>query len=240
MKRYKRKITDKKYIKTLDKEERLLYKRAVEQIEKTNKRLQKLEKGIDLNKGRYNPKTKRYERTGNIKIIENGKSIIKKKTNFYKVKNGSWASKKLFNRLVDYYDKKTNSIKLPSKINKQELRLINKATSNFLNSLTSTLEGIKQVENNTLDTISNIVGKKPNIDREDIETLYNFWNDEDWNDITQYIPPSDLYIILTESVSRDESNEEFLRRIEMYIDKDSLKGDSDIREKLIRVYNKLK
>lgn len=237
MKRYKRKIIKDNSV-LLDHEEKILYNRALRQIEETNRRLKKLEKGIDINKGRYNPKTKKFERIGNITIKENGRSITRKTKNIVKFNSGTWASKKLINRVEKYYNPKINRISLPSLVNKQELRLIIKATKNFLNSITSTIEGINMVEQRTKDTISNIVGNE--LDNEDIETLYNFWNNEDWKDITEYIPPSDLYIILSESTSRDESNEDFLKRIEMYIDKDSLKGDSDIKEKLLRVYNKLK
>ena len=77
-----------------------------------------------------------------------------------------------------------------------------------------------------------------NIDNEDIETLYDFFNDSDFQDVTQYIPPSDIYVILADSKSKGDNEESFLRKIEQYIDKDSLYSDSDMKNKLLRIYNK--
>ena len=84
MKRLKRKIVDSNYSKELTNEERALYKKAIKQVEETNKRLKRLERGVDINKGRYNPKTKRFERTGNITILENGKTRRIKTTQLLK------------------------------------------------------------------------------------------------------------------------------------------------------------
>ena len=57
MKRYKRSLADVNKVK-MDSETRALYKKALKQIEQTNKRLERLERGADFNKGIYNPKTK--------------------------------------------------------------------------------------------------------------------------------------------------------------------------------------
>lgn len=239
MKRLKRKISDSNYSKTLDREERLLYKKAIKQIEETNRRLKKLERGIDLNKAKYNPKTKRWERTGNIVVLENGKKRTIKTTNYLRAKSGTWATKKLSDKLGSLYNKKTNKISMPVKFDKASLRAIIKATNNFLNSQTSTLEGIKKVQDKTKETIRNIIDNPDNINNftdNDVETLYNFWNDSDWQDITQYIPPSDLYVIMMDS----ESDTDFLSKIEMYIDKDSLYGDADMKDKLVNIYHKFR
>lgn len=237
MKRYKRKIAD-VYNKNLTREEKILYKQAVKQIEETNKRLKQLEKGIDVNKGRYNPKTKRYERQGNIVVLDNGKKTILKQKKIVKYDIGSWASKKLIDNLSEFYNKKKNKISIDSlKLDTAALRKIVKATRKFLNSETSTVKGIKKVEDRTKETISNIVSDVDDITPSDINTLYDFWNDPDWVDATQYIPPSDLYVILAESY--DEVD--FIDKIKMYIDEGSLeKGDSDMREKLVRIYKKFK
>lgn len=238
MKRLKRQITDKSYTKALDQEERLLYKKAIKQIEETNKRLKQLERGIDLNKARYNPKTKRYERTGNITILEDGKKKTIKTTKYLRSKAGTWATKKLSDRLGTMYNKKTNKISMPVKFDKASLRAIIKATNNFLQSKTSTTKGIEDVKNKTKETIRNLIEDEnvEEISDEELETLYNFWNDKDWLDVTQFIPPSDLYIILSDSNSEND----FLRKIEMYIDADSLYGDSDMKDKLAGIYQKFR
>lgn len=239
MKRWQRIKKDRNYTKTLNQEEKRLYDKVIRQINETNKRLKQLEKGIDINRGRYNPKTKRYERKESYQIINTrGKRVTIKQANIIKRTTGTWASKKLTQKLDKYYNEKTKKISVPKGTNKYDLKFISKVLDNFLNSKTSTLAGINDVEETTKNSISNIVDDINNINNEDIETLYDFFNDSDFIDITQFIPPSDVYIILADSKSRGDSEEEFLRKIEQYIDKDSLYSDSDMKNKLLRIYNK--
>lgn len=239
MNRWQRIKKDRNYTRTLNIEDKKLYDKVVKQINETNKRLKQLEKGIDINRGRYNPKTKRYERKDSYQIINTrGKKVTIKQANILRRTTGTWASKKLISKLDNYYNNKTKKIILPKNIDVFELRKISKTLTNFLKSKTSTLEGIKDVEETTKNSISNIVDDMDNIDNEDIETLYDFFNDSDFQDITQYIPPSDIYVILADSKSKGDNEESFLRKIEQYIDKDSLYSDSDMKNKLLRIYNK--
>ena len=72
-----------------------LYKQTEKLVDEANKRLKRLERGVDLNKGRYNPKTKRFERVGSYTIInDKGKRIRIKEKNIVKYKGNTWASKK--------------------------------------------------------------------------------------------------------------------------------------------------
>lgn len=236
MKRLKRKIVDSNYSKELTNEERALYKKAIKQVEETNKRLKRLERGVDINKGRYNPKTKRFERTGNITILENGKTRRIKTTQLLKYDVGTWASKKLTQRLESYYSKSTNRITLPKGLKPAELRSIIKATKNFLKSQTSTPKGIKDVENKTKENIANIISDDAT--SEEVETLYNFFTDSDFNQVTQYIDPSELFVILNYCRENNISENGFLKQIENYVFSDSLYTDSDIQDALLRIYNK--
>lgn len=236
MKRLKRKIVDSNYSKELTNEERALYKKAIKQVEETNKRLKRLERGVDINKGRYNPKTKRFERTGNITILENGQTRRVKTTQLLKYDVGTWASKKLTQRLESYYSKSTNRITLPKGLKPAELRSIIKATKNFLKSQTSTPKGIKDVENKTKENIANIISDDAT--SEEVETLYNFFTDSDFNQVTQYIDPSELFVILNYCRENNISENGFLKQIENYVFSDSLYTDSDIQDALLRIYNK--
>lgn len=236
MKRLKRKIVDSNYSKELTNEERALYKKAIKQVEETNKRLKRLERGVDINKGRYNPKTKRFERTGNITILENGKTRRIKTIQLLKYDVGTWASKKLTQRLESYYSKSTNRITLPKGLKPAELRSIIKATKNFLKSQTSTPKGIKDVENKTKENIANIISDDAT--SEEVETLYNFFTDSDFNQVTQYIDPSELFVILNYCRENNISENGFLKQIENYVFSDSLYTDSDIQDALLRIYNK--
>ena len=218
-----------------------LYRETLKLIKETNRRLERLERGIDLNKGKYNPKTKRFERPDSQVIINKaGKRVRVKTPKIVNYKTGSWASKKLLDRLDNYF--KGGKIYISRDMTTPQLKLINKAITNFLKSKTSTISGILEVEAQTKQNIENIVSDvdMDSITSEDVNTLYDFFNDEDFQDVTQYIPPSDLYVLLMDSKSNGDSDTQFLRKIEMYIDKDSLYADSDMKEKLIRIYNKIK
>lgn len=243
MKRLKRKIVDSNYSKELTTEERALYKKAIKQVEETNRRLKRLERGVDINKGRYNPKTKRFERTGNITILENGQTRRIKTTQLLKYDVGTWASKKLTQRLESYYNKSTNRITLPKGLKPAELRGIIKATKNFLKSQTSTPKGIKNVENKIKENIANIISDDSDATADDVtseeaETLYNFFTDSDFNYVTQFIDPSELFVILNYCRENNISENGFLKQIENYIDRDTLYNDADLMDALIRIYHK--
>lgn len=239
MNRWQRIKKDRNYTKTLNQEEKRLYDKVIRQINETNKRLKQLEKGIDTNRGRYNPKTKRYERKESYQIINTrGKRVTIKQANIMRRGAGTWASKKLTQKLDKYYNPKTKKISVPKGVNKFDLKFISKVLDNFLNSKTSTLAGIADVEETTKNSISNIVDDIDNIDGNDIETLYDFFNNSDFQDVTQFIPPSDIYVILADSKAKNDSDDAFLRKIEQYIDKDSLYSDSDMKNKLLKIYNK--
>lgn len=215
-----------------------LYKETLKLAKETNRRLARLEKGIDINKGKYNPKTKRFERKDSIQIInKKGKRINLKTVKRISYPQGTWASKKLLDKVDTYLGGK---ISVNRTMSIPELTLLNKALRNFLSSKTSTIKGIQEVEKQTKQNISNLITDvdNPDIDESDIETLYNFFEDQDFRDVTEYIPPSDLYIILNDSKQTGDSSKMFMSKIENYIDKDSLNSDSDMKEKLTRIYNK--
>lgn len=217
-----------------------LYRDTIKLVKEANKRISKLERGVDINKGKYNPKTKRFERKGSYYITnKNGKRTKVKTVDIRRYPSGTWATKKLNDRISDYLH--DGEIKINKDMSIQELRLINKAVNNFLSSKTSTIKGIMEIEKQTKQNISNIVTDfdEDELTNDEVNTLYDFFNDPDFQDVTQYIPPSDLYILLMDSKRNNDSPEAFLRKIEMYIDKDSLYSDSDMKDKLIRIYNKL-
>ena len=215
-----------------------LYRETLKLAKETNKRLARLEKGVDINKGKYNPKTKRFERKESIQIInKKGKKINLKTVKRVKYPKGTWASKKLMDKLDTYMNGK---LQVTRSMSTSELTVLNKALRNFLNSKTSTIQGIQDIERQTKQNISNLIVDvdTPELETEDIETLYNFFEDSDFRDVTEYIPPSDLYIILNESKQAGDNPKMFMSKIERYIDKDSLNSDSDMKNKLTRIYTK--
>lgn len=242
MNRWQRIKKDRNYTKALNQEEKRLYDKVIRQINETNKRLKQLEKGIDINRGKYNSKTKRYERKESYQIINTrtGKRVTIKQANIMRRPTGTWATKKLVQKLDKYNMITNNKVNVPKGVNKFDLKFISKVLRNFLNSKTSTLSGISEVEETIKNTISDIVDDIDGVTNEDIETLFDLYADEDYQDITQYIQPSELDILLEKSKTENADTNAFLKRIEDYIDKDSLHKDKDLKNKVIRLYKKVK
>lgn len=201
-----------------------LIKQTNKLIEEANKRLIKLTKGIDINKSKYDPTKKKYIRTTQVK-------------NIVKFDYDTWASKKLYDRLM--IDKGLIP-KLSGKDNNTKVLLTNKAVKNFLSSKTSSIKGIRGVIENTKESIRNVVTdfEDDDISDQDIEKLYSFLNDHDFNKATQYLDPSELWVTLNETKEAGGTEDDFLRRIENYIYSDSLYKDEDLVESLTNIYNK--
>lgn len=217
-----------------------LYKKTVKLARETNKRLKRLEKGIDINKGRYNPKTKRFERVGTVTITnKKGKKINLKTKKIVRFKSGTWASKKLYEKVGDYIT--NNQISVPTKANRTQLISLNKAMRNFLDSKTSTVSGIREIERQQKDNISNILGDfdSDEISNDEIETLYDFFEDKDFNNVTKEknIMPSDMWITLTTAKEEKWTKEKYLKNIYNY-NPDLDMNDLDLKESLISIYNK--
>lgn len=217
-----------------------LYKKTVKLARETNKRLKRLEKGIDINKGRYNPKTKRFERVGTVTITnKKGKKINLKTKKIVRFKSGTWASKKLYEKIGDYIT--NNQISVPPKANRTQLISLNKAMRNFLDSKTSTVAGIREIERQQKDNISNILGDfdSDEISNDEIETLYDFFEDKDFNNVTKEknIMPSDMWITLTTAKEEKWTKEKYLKNIYNY-NPDLDMNDLDLKESLISIYNK--
>lgn len=225
-----------------------LYRKAVKLKKETNRRLSRLNKGVDLNKGKYNPKTKRFERIGTITTYnKKGKKIRIKTTNVVNYKMGTWSTKALRNRINKYLSKKGEVI-IPTKdnITTTDLVALIKAMNNFLKSKTSTIKGIQEVEKQTKQNIANILDVDfDDIDQEitdeEVNILYDFFNDEDFNYIVKEagIPPSELIIAIHTAKYNHWSKERFLNEIKNYNPDNTRLLDLDIAEALENIYNKL-
>lgn len=216
-----------------------LYRETLKLIKETNRRLAKLEKGVDVNKGIYNPKTKRFERKDNQVIYKGGKRTIIKSVKRVNYPIGSWASKKLIEKVPEsiFNGKITSNI---SSYSNTQLIALNKALKKFLRTETSTIKGIRKKEREIKMNIKNELEdfNEESLTSQEINTLYDFFNDSDFNYVTMFIPPSDLWKLLIESKSRGEDSSGFIKRVAQYIDEDSLYEDLDLKDALIRIYNK--
>ena len=180
-----------------------------------------------------------YIKEANKRIKE-----IRKKFN-----EDSWALKKLSSKLSLLDKVLTPKAKLISRsknideINKQALL---KAVNNFLNSKTSTLEGIQDVEDRIKSEIkdyTSTIDKKGNIvelNDSDIESLYTLFEDKDFIDLSKYIPPSDIHILITETKkfagNKNEKKEFFIKQIKTYAE---FGNDFDINKTINKLFNKI-
>lgn len=209
--------------------------RVESKITQVNKRLARLDRGIDTNRAVRNPRTGRYERKGTYTIIgKSGKRVIIKPKNIVSYK-GSFASKKL--SVVDQYNENTNRITLRGNESYQELIELDRATTKFLQSKTSTLTGIKEVEQGIKQNIKNKMDEF-DLSKSEIETLYNFFEDEDFAYIRKYIDPSDLWVFIETAKQENMDADDWIKNIENYIGSDAFGRDEDLRDRLTSIYNK--
>ena len=184
------------------------------QVNQTNKRLKNLI--VDTNKGKYNPKTKRFERKGNITIIDSkGKKRTIKQTNI-KDYRGMFASKKL--EELESFNKRLNKIELTGNESKEQLLEINKLTENFLKSKTSTIKGIEEVEKGIKSNISEKLDEF-DLSPSEVDSLYKLYDDPDFTALRKYLDPSELQALMMEVKEYKDK---------LYEDKNVLAGENPL------------
>ena len=223
------------------------------QVNKTNRRLKSLIK--DVNKGVYNPKTKRFERKGTITVIDRDGKRRKVKTTNIKDYRGTFASKKL--EELDSFNRRANKIELTGNESKEELMEINKITDNFLKSKTSTIKGIEAVEKDIKNNMSARLDEYDMTPTE-IDSLYKLYDDKDFTALRKYLDPSELQALMMEvkefkeKLKNDEipfTDEEInlagLNKFsELFVnyaglDKNTAGLDQDLQDSLSSLYNKI-
>lgn len=220
--------------------EKQLYRETLKLIKETNRRLEKLEKGIDINRGTYNPKTKRFERKGSYTVIRDGKKSVIKSVKRVSYAFDTWGTKKLKGNLEELHSSVLSNNRIKTNISglsKIDLKGLNKALKSFLNYKTSKVSGIRNIEEQTKQNIRNEIEgfDTEQLTSKDIEVLYDLLGKEDFNDVTKYIPSSDMWILLENT--KGSSQESYMNRIYQYIDENSL-NNSDLKDSLLRIYNK--
>ena len=180
------------------------------------------------------------------KLINEANARLRSLERHYKT--GSWASKRLRNYLQDakidiWTTRYGGSIKkIPTNINKTALLAIHRIVTNFLNSQTATRKGIKTVRRNQIKSIAKRFEKElteDDIERslteEESESLYELFGTDSFDTLANKIGASELQVELVEAREKNDSEDDFIRRIEKYI---SVLTDDDLYDKVIDVYNK--
>lgn len=174
-----------------------------------------------------------YKKTVN-QIRESNNRLKKLKRFDY---NDKYASKRLINRLSTYKLKSlsNNKIKIPKKTaTLTSLRSLNNATRMFLNSLTSTIQGIKEMEEAQKKGIQDMFeDSEIEVTNEDVEDYYSLFEDDDFNFFADKIGPSTLMIIINYTQNTNNSLDFFISQLEMYIE---ISHDDDLKERAERLY----
>ena len=153
-------------------------------------------------------------------------------------KSGTWASKKLANRLTSNKMNmwsKQGKIKLGKNPTKAQMIGLNKAINQFLQSQTSTKKGIQEVKRKQIESIRlRRSVEDEEFTEEDAKDFYDMFGDNDFAYFADKIGASKLQEIIYDDIRANDSEESFLDRLALYIEL----NDLDIREKAIRLYNK--
>lgn len=195
--------------------------------------------------GIYKPKkvdTKLYKQVQE-NVMEVNKRLVKlRKSDEY----GSWASKKLFNRLdtknLDVLEKTrkgglVKKIKLNKNLSNTDLRAIDKATNQFLQSKTSTKKGINIVKRKTIKSIKKTLtleeGRK--VSDEDAEYYYDMLANKDFDWFNEKIGASTMWGLIDDAVENNDSEVDWITRLNNHA---ITMNDIEVRERALRLYTK--
>lgn len=155
-------------------------------------------------------------------------------------KSGTWASKKLANRLGSSKLKawsRKGKIKIGKNPSKSQLLAINKATNQFLSSQTSTKKGINKVRQKTIESLRATLSKDvKEMSYEDAEQFYEMFGNDDFQAIADKIGASALQACIEDAIEEGDSEDDFIKRLEIYGGVSM--NDLDLREKARRLYEK--
>lgn len=157
---------------------------------------------------------------------------------------GTWSSKKLINRIggpkikgnVSVIRKrgKIAGIKLSSNISNTSLIAVHKASTQFLNSVTSTPEGIKSVRERTLESLKvSLSDVDMELSDDEVEFLYDMLELREMQDLTEQFGASRVWYLAQDSIDAKDSEEDFIKRFEREIA--DLKDD-DMKKKAEAIY----
>lgn len=197
-----------------------------------------------MNRQRRKVKQRRQlERTGNERLEKETRKLVSKANARLdslqrRYKSGTYASKKLANRLNTTQLKawsKGGKIKIKKNATKTQLTAINKAVNQFLKSSTSTKKGISMFRKSQIESIKLRRSiEDEDFTEEDAEDFFDMFGDNDFDFFASKIGPSTLQEIIYDAIRNNDSEDDFISRLELYIEI----NDLDIREKAIRLYNK--
>lgn len=155
-------------------------------------------------------------------------------------KSGTWASKKLANRLSSNKMKmwsKSGKIKIGKNPTRSQLIALNKATSQFLNSATSTKKGIKTTREKTIESLRGTLSSEDEeMSFEDAEKFYEMFGEDSFSSVADKIGASALQAVIEDAIEEGDSQNDFIKRLELYGGIEM--NDLDIRSSANILYEK--
>lgn len=152
--------------------------------------------------------------------------------------SGTWSSKKLFNRVNTTKignPVKNNRIMPNESMNNTQLIYLQKAMNQFLNSKTSTKKGIKDVAEETKKSLKAALSiDDEDITDVDIDEMYEMLANDDFDFFNEKIGASAMWITIEDAKEVDETEDNFINRLELYMDL----PDEEARTRARRLYNK--
>lgn len=172
------------------------------------------------------------------KLVSDANAILDSLQRRYK--SGTWATKKLANRLSSNKLKmwtKQGKIKLGKNPTKQQLIAVNKATIQFFNSATSTKKGIKKIRAKTIESLrGSLSTQDKEMSYEDAEKFYEMFGESDFSNIADKIGASALQAVIEDAIEESDSENDFIKKLETYAGLSM--NDLDIRESANSLYMK--
>ena len=167
------------------------------------------------------------------------KANVKLKSLRRVTKEGTWASRKLKNRLSTKRLKawsKIGRINVNKKLSVTDLKMIEKAINQFLASKTSTRKGIEEAKNRVRDSIKTTLNEQGfELTDEEADTFYSMLEDDDFNYFADKVGASTMWAIIDDAIEYNESDAKFMNRIERYV---VTVNDLDTLDKVKRLYSK--
>ena len=190
--------------------------------------------------------TRKLSTTKNIDKLERETKKLVSKANARldslqrRYKSGTWASKKLANRLSSNKMRmwtKKGKIKLSKNPTRSQLVAVNKAITQFLNSQTSTKKGISDVREKTIESLRGTLSTDvEEMSYDDAEKFYEMFGNNDFQTIADKIGSSALQACIEDAIENGDSESDFVKRLEWYGGVGM--NDLDIRDAAKRLYEK--
>lgn len=181
------------------------------------------------------------ERSELIKEIRKITSQVNKRLKALNTKGykGTWASKKLINRLKG--DKlsayKKGRVVVPKTATRTDLIAIQKKSRQFLASATSTSSGIEKVKKQTIESLRATFSTDKRLEDADVETAYEMLSNKDFEYFNNEdrVGASTLWALIEDAIEYNQTEETFLNNL-LNIYESSADKDARVRAK--RLYDK--